>query len=498
MKQHKTTAVKDPGESVLVFSYCRVSSKRQEEEGYSLDTQETTIAGYAKEKGFLIKERFRESYTASRSGRRGFDGMLAAFKKSHAKRKVVLVGKVDRFTRNAEDALAVEKLGLEVHFVYEGMVISCESSPGQLLLYDIQTAIATYQSRVTGADTKRNMRKKAEQGLWPSRAPFGYRNVSKNKVKLIVPDEKQANLYKQLHKVAREGDHTLSSLTGEAIKLGFQFSTGSQITASWIRKLLENPIYSGDFIWDGELYEGKHKTLITRDEYQVVVKKLGLKPPQTAVCTRQAEKYLYWGMLFCPKCMHSVCGEMKKGLYTYYRCGAKPSVCKCDHRYTQEVHIDDAFTRALQQLSIPDAAAEWLSTIHREQSTFLESEAQRQQASRREQIRRLRLQQTKLLNSHLEGHIEDQMFIAKNSELTKAIEDLEAMEESAALAAMESDTVTRTMRSLPRMFSEASKDRKRDLLELMFERSPFVDGGIWPRFKPAFKPFDTRPEDPYE
>ncbi|MBX3728526.1 MAG: recombinase family protein, partial [Candidatus Sumerlaeia bacterium] len=307
MKKRKPADVKNPGENTLVFSYCRVSSRRQEEEGYSLDTQEETLTRYAKEKGFVIEDRFRESYSASRSGRRGFDGMLAEFRKSRAKRKVVLVGKVDRFTRNQEDALAVEKLGLEVHFVYEGMVISCQSSPGELLLYDIQTAIATYQSRVTGADTKRNMRRKAEQGLWPSRAPFGYRNVTRNKVKLIVPDEKQSRLYKLLHKEARDGDHTLSSLTREAIKLGMQFSTGSRITASWVRKLLENPIYSGDFVWDGEWYSGRHQTLITREDYQCVVNKLGLRT-QTAVNTRQADKFLYWGMLYCPKCQHSVCG----------------------------------------------------------------------------------------------------------------------------------------------------------------------------------------------
>jgi DNA invertase Pin-like site-specific DNA recombinase len=496
MKQRKHATVKNLGESALVFSYCRVSSKRQEEEGYSLDTQEETIAKYAKDKGFVIEERFRESYSARSSGRRGFDGMVQTFKKSRAERKIVLVGKVDRFTRNQEDALAVEKLGLEVHFVYEGMVISCLSSPGELLLYDIQTAIATYQSRVTGADTKRNMRRKAEQGLWPSRAPFGYKNVTRNKVKLIVPDEKSALLFKRLHQEARDGDHTLSSLTREAIKLGMQFSTGSRITASWVRKLLENPIYSGDFVWDGEWYSGRHQTLITREDYQCVVNKLGLRT-QTAVNTRQADKFLYWGMLYCPKCQHSVCGETKKGLYTYYRCGAKPSSCKCQHRYAQEAHVDSAFMRALQQLALPAAGTEWLSAIHREQSSFLESEAQREHASRRDQIRRLRLQQTKLLNSHLEGHVEDQMFVAKNTELIKAIESLEFEERDAGAIVMTPEAASRAIRTLPRLFTEASNDQKRRLLELLFERSPFVDGGVFPRFRPAFKPFDTRPQDPY-
>jgi hypothetical protein len=138
-----------------------------------------------------------------------------------------------------------------------------------------------------------------------------------------------------------------------------------------------------------------------------------------------------------------------------------------------------------------------LSAIHREQSSFLESECQREQASRRDQIRRLRLQQAKLLNSHLEGHVEDQMFISKNSELTKTIESLEFEERDAGAIVMTPEAALTAIRTLPRLFIAASNDQKRRLLELMFERSPFVDGGVFPRFKPAFKPFDTRPEDPY-
>lgn len=90
------------------------------------------------------------------------------------------------------------------------------------------------------------------------------------------------------------------------------------------------------------------------------------------------------------------------------------------------------------------------------------------------------------------------MFIAKNGELTKAIDELESEDRNAVAAMLTPESAMRAINSLPRLFAEASTDRRRCFLDLMFDRSPFVDGGIWPRFKTAFKPFDTRPADPYE
>ena len=62
--------------------YWRVSSKDQEREGYSLDSQERLLRSYALAKGLTIVRDFNDVETAKRTGRRGFNEMVAFLKKS--------------------------------------------------------------------------------------------------------------------------------------------------------------------------------------------------------------------------------------------------------------------------------------------------------------------------------------------------------------------------------------------------------------------------------
>ena len=60
------------------ISYCRVSSKEQEDTGYSLDAQEKQQNEYAPNKGFVIDKVFRIAESASgKMIRKNFIEMLA-------------------------------------------------------------------------------------------------------------------------------------------------------------------------------------------------------------------------------------------------------------------------------------------------------------------------------------------------------------------------------------------------------------------------------------
>src|SRR3989344_7525225 len=102
--------------------YCRVSSKEQEETGYSLDAQEKLLKEYSEKLGYMFTtgDVFRISESASgKQIRKKFEEMLRYINKNNI--DIILCEKIDRLTRNLKDAAIIdewvhEKINREVHF----------------------------------------------------------------------------------------------------------------------------------------------------------------------------------------------------------------------------------------------------------------------------------------------------------------------------------------------------------------------------------------------
>jgi DNA invertase Pin-like site-specific DNA recombinase len=98
--------------------YARVSSKEQREEGYSIEAQLRLLHEYAANLRFVIAEEFIDVESASKSGRTGFNAMLAYLRKQPSCR-TILVEKTDRLYRNLKDyaTLDVKDWGVNIHLV---------------------------------------------------------------------------------------------------------------------------------------------------------------------------------------------------------------------------------------------------------------------------------------------------------------------------------------------------------------------------------------------
>jgi len=119
----------------------RVSSKAQEDEGYSLDSQLKLLRSYCDNKKLNIIKEFRVSETASKDERRKtFKEMLSYIHKSRISH--VAVEKTDRFTRNFSDAVAIDQW-LEnddkrmLHMVKEGLMLHKNSKSDEKLMWNI-------------------------------------------------------------------------------------------------------------------------------------------------------------------------------------------------------------------------------------------------------------------------------------------------------------------------------------------------------------------------
>jgi len=167
--------------------YARVSSKDQEREGYSIPAQQKLLHKYAISRQLQIVREFVDVETAKATGRKQFGEMVRFFEKNPDCRTVA-AEKTDRLYRNFRDSLTLEDLGVELHLVKDGLILSKESKSQEKLVHGFHLLLAKNYSDNLREEVRKGMQEKAEQGIYPGRAPLGYRNNKLEHTIEIDPD----------------------------------------------------------------------------------------------------------------------------------------------------------------------------------------------------------------------------------------------------------------------------------------------------------------------
>ena len=127
-------------------SIARVSSKRQEDEGYSLPAQKKLLQTYAIDRGLKVQKTFEIAESASKAQQRKiFQAAMRYIEENGVKH--LLVEKVDRHVRNLHDAvethdwLTADK-ERKVHFVKDSLVMHQNSRSQEWLNWGIRVVMA--------------------------------------------------------------------------------------------------------------------------------------------------------------------------------------------------------------------------------------------------------------------------------------------------------------------------------------------------------------------
>jgi site-specific DNA recombinase len=73
---------------------------------------------------------------------------------------------------------------------------------------------------------------------------------------------------------------------------------GRRLFKSELHRLLHNPIYYGDFLWDGKQYHGSHEALITRELFEEAQGVFG----ERARTRYPKQRHPFMGLLTCARC----------------------------------------------------------------------------------------------------------------------------------------------------------------------------------------------------
>ena len=352
----------DPVRKAVV--YARVSSKEQEKEGFSIPAQLKLLKEYAAAHGFAVEKEYVDVETAKQTGRAAFNEMVTYFK-AHPSVRVILVEKTDRLYRNFRDLVTVDELAVEIHLVKEGVVLSSGSRSSEKFMHGIKVLMAKNYIDNLSEESRKGMQEKAEQGIWPTKAPLGYRNVAGPEGKKdIAVDPEVAPIVGKLFEWYATGQYALKEVARKAREAGFSYRrTGASVPTSAVHSILRNRLYTGQFKWNGKLIQGRHQPLVSVELWERVQGVLDGRNASKA--KRSKHDFAFSGLITCATCGCSIVGEIKKQRYVYYHCTGYTDKCQdnsgtCRRRHVREEALEQKFTELLGQLQFDDEVLEWV------------------------------------------------------------------------------------------------------------------------------------------
>lgn len=343
--------------------YCRKSTDTEDKQVLSLESQERELFEIAKKENLDIVTILKESKSAKEPGRPVFNNLMGMLATGEV--DGILCWKIDRLTRNPVD-------GGQIQWLLQTGKIKCivtfEKSyypTDNVLLMNIEQAMATQYIRDLSINVKRGNRAKLERGEWPSQAPFGYFNDKGSKT--IKLNKKTARYVLRAFQLYATGGHTLKQISDTLYKEGLRTAVGGKLHKSKIYKLFNNKFYAGLMERDGKIYHGNHKPIVSLALFKQAQDILHNKYHP------RLKKHFYSarGFLKCASCNCTLTSDTKKG-FKYYYCTNGKNNCEQHKKYMRSEYVDNLLSVLLLELKFDADLIEIMTSAFKEKNQIEE------------------------------------------------------------------------------------------------------------------------------
>lgn len=358
--------------------YTRVSSKEQEQ-GYSLETQRKACEEYSRKNNYTIMGQFGGTYESAKTDeRKEFNRMLSYVKKCKEKITYIIVYSVDRFSRSGANAIYIKD-----QLRNEGIYLVAVTQPGDAstssgdFQQNIQIIFSQYDNQLRKEKCMAGVKEALSRGEWCHKAPYGYDEIVVNGKRKIVINEKGKLLQKAFYWKANERiTHTLIS---ERLA-----ERGLVLDEKRLSGYFRNPFYCGLMAHSalgGSVVEGNHEKMIPREIFLKVNDILSANKHGYS-CHEENEIIPLKGFL---KCGH--CGEPMRGYIVkakdipYYKCNMKGC---CNNKSAKELH--SIFESGLEYLTL--AGNEGIKSLMIKQVTSTYNNANKDKEDGKEAVKR--------------------------------------------------------------------------------------------------------------
>jgi len=361
-----------------VSIYIRVSTEDQAKEGYSLEVQREYLEAFVRREGLEVFKVYCDDGISAYSTRRKELQQLLKDAKDK-KFGLVLVYKIDRFSRNLKDLLnLVDELSVcGVAFKSATEPFDTSTSAGKLMFQQLGSFAEFERNRISERVFP-GMVKGVQQGNWQGArfSPFGY--IYNKGKKLLEIEKREADIVKLIYTMYLSGKST-HDICGYLNKKKYQTRTGKQFYSKSIGDILKNRIYTGKIVWNKKHYDknqktkkhykyikndpskiiisqGKHTPIIDEQDFEEVQKLLAVKKRRWRPRVKNQE-YLLAGLLTCAKCSHkyhgvsSISNHRTNKKKRWYRCsGPYVNRVRCANRAVKAEDIEPEVTKIVAQL----------------------------------------------------------------------------------------------------------------------------------------------------
>ena len=275
--------------------YIRVSTTRQEQEGYSIPLQKERMIAFCKAKGWAVAGVYIDpGHSGSSLERPGITALVEGVEAG--KFDVVLVYKLDRLSRSQRDTLFLIE---DVFMANNTDFVSMQESFDTTTIYGramvgILSVFAQMERETITERTLMGRAGRAEDGYWHGGGtdPLGYDYIDGE----LVVNEEEAAQVQEVYNLFAAG-FSVSEICRRMD--GHQTKHGDWSHTSTVGNVLDNPLYAGTIHFDGVRGPGRHTALVSPDlDRKVKARRERLRRAEAA----GDSAYLLTGMIYCDCC----------------------------------------------------------------------------------------------------------------------------------------------------------------------------------------------------
>ena len=381
----------------LIYIRKSTDDKKGKRQVLSLDAQLRQLREVVKREQLVIVGKFEESQTAKEPGRPLFNKMLDTIERGDA--NGILAWDIDRLYRNPVDE------GRTRWMLQRGILASIKTPTRSYFPADAGLLIAVEGGRATDfiihhkRDVARGVEEKLLRGEWPGQKPVGF--IYDHSLRNIVPHPKQGKIVGTIFEEASSGTRGLTWISNRLAQLGVLTKSGKPWSDSQVYNLLTNRLYMGVMLWNGEVFEGKYKPIVSQELFHKVQRALKIRSKPRR--TRVGHNFPFCGLFHCT-CSSMITAQWTKGhggLYRYYRCTRKAG--ECTEPYLQEKLLTAQCINILKPLALSTEQANFARALI---DAKTEKEGESVEADTEKVINRLATVQEKL-NKLTRGYLNE-------------------------------------------------------------------------------------------
>lgn len=439
-KKVPKNVMNDETNLINAVAYARFSSDNQREE--SIEAQVRAIKYYAQNFGInIIKVYADRAKTGKTDARPQFMRMIQDSKNGDF--EMVLVHKLDRFSRNPADTNYYEKIlnnnGVKLVSVLEKL----DDTPEGQLMKQIIIGMNSFYSANLAREVKKGLKENALQAKFTGGVVnFGYK-LDENRNFII--DEKNAEAVRKIFEWYAAGVSKMT-IAKRLNEMGYRSARGNYFVPRTIFDMLRNPKYIGTYMYesDGEqiIIENAIPKIID-DELWLKVQE-ETKVPTKKIYGEQKRIYYLTGKMYCGICGGKFSGgSMKRNKYGaeyhYYICGTTKGK-GCNARGVNKEHIENLVIDEIAKKILSDDVIE---KIAEEAVKYANRKIESPEISSSEiskQIKNTKSQFDKAMDLYLSGEVEKSLITGRLNKLQNEIKNLE-MEKRKAIQLENSPTL---------------------------------------------------------